>query len=107
MTDSNDPDMTLLNHRLATLHTDVGEMKMAMKELTTAITKLALIEERQAHAAAAQERAFVVLSKLEARVSALESHAPSNKRISVWLDRATWAGLGLLAMMLFKKSGLL
>lgn len=107
MTDSTDPDMSLLSHRLDTLHTDVGEMKTAMKELTTAITKLALIEERQTHAASAQERAFIVLSKLEERVSALESHMPANKRMSVWLDRATWAGMGLLAMMLFKKTGML
>lgn len=107
MTESNAPDMSLLSHRLDTLHTDVGEMKTAMKELTTAITKLALIEERQAHAASAQERAFAVLSKLEARVASLETHMPSNARVSVWLDRAMWAAIGLLAMMLVKKTGML
>lgn len=107
MHDSQDPDMSLLSHRLDTLHTDVGEMKAAMKELTTAITKLALIEERQTHAASAQERAFLVLSKLEERVARLETLAPANKRVNIWLDRATWAGLGLLAMLVVKKSGLL
>lgn len=107
MPDSQDPDMSLLSHRLDTLHADVGEMKAAMKELTTAITKLALIEERQTYAASAQERAFLVLSKLEERVAKLETLAPANKRVNVWLDRATWAGLGLLAMLVVKKSGLM
>jgi regulator of replication initiation timing len=107
MQDTNDPDMSLLSHRLGTLHADVGEMKAAMKELTTAITKLALIEERQSNAASAQERAFIVLAKLEERVSKLEQLAPANKRVNIWLDRATWAGLGLLAMLVVKKSGLL
>lgn len=100
-------EKALLSHRLATLHEDVTEMKTAMKELASAITKLALIEERQTNAAAAQERAFKVLAKLEERVSDLESYVPANKRMSVWLDRATWAGMGLLAMLVLKRSGLL
>lgn len=107
MIESDTPDMSLLSHRLDTLHTDVGEMKSAMKELTTAITKLALIEERQSHAATAQERAFAVLSKLEERIARLETYVPSNKRVSIWIDRAAWAGLGLLVMLLVKKSGLM
>lgn len=101
------PEKALLSHRLATLHEDVTEMKTAMKELASAITKLALIEERQTNAAAAQERSFAVLAKLEERVTNLEIYVPANKRVSVWLDRATWAGMGLLAMLVLKKSGLL
>lgn len=107
MSEISHADMTLLNHRLGDLHSDVSEMKAAMKDLATAITKLALIEERQANAAAAQERAFAVLAKLEERVTHLETYVPANKRVSVWLDRATWAGMGLLAMLVLKKSGLL
>lgn len=102
-----DDDLSILSHRLGTLHDDVTEMKVAMKDLATAITKLALIEERQSNAAAAQERAFKVLERLENRVAALEQHVPANKKVSVWLDRATWAGMGLLAMLVVKKSGLL
>lgn len=107
MPEVSDTEISLLNHRLGDLHNDVSEMKTAMKDLATAITKLALIEERQSNAAAAQERAFQVLEKLESRVSALEIYVPANKRISVWFDRATWAGMGLLAMLLIKKTGLL
>jgi hypothetical protein len=94
----------VLSHKLQTLHEDVGEMKAVLKDLTAAITKLALIEERQTQAAAAQERAFKALERVEQRVSDLEVYVPANKRVSVWLDRATWGGL--LLMFVAKKTGL-
>jgi chromosome segregation ATPase len=96
----------LLSHKLQVLHEDVGEMKSVLKDLTAAITKLALIEERQTQAAAAQERAFQALERVEQRVSALEAYVPANKRVSVWLDRATWGAIGLLLMFVAKKTGL-
>jgi chromosome segregation ATPase len=99
-------DTTVLNLQLKTLHEEVSEMKSVLKDLATAITKLALIEERQANAAAALERAFGALERVESRVSALEKEVPANKRVSVWVDRAIWAGMGLLVMTVMKKSGL-
>lgn len=99
-------DPTLLAHRLDTLHGDVSEVKTALRELADAITKLALIEERQTQAAAAQERAFAALERVEQRVTALEMQAPANKRISVWVDRMMFASMGLLVMFVFKKTGL-
>lgn len=99
-------DQDVLTVKLQVLHEDVGEMKSVLKDLTAAITKLALIEERQTQAAAAQERAFGVLAKLEERVSSLEAYVPANKRVSVWLDRATWSAIGLLCMFVAKKTGL-
>lgn len=99
-------DPTVLSIQLKTLHEDVSEMKSVLKDLATAITKLALIEERQANAAAALERAFGALERVETRVAALEKDVPANKRVSVWVDRAIWAGMGLLVMTVMKKSGL-
>lgn len=99
-------DPTVLSIQLKTLHEDVNEMKSVLKDLATAITKLALIEERQANAAAALERAFGALERVETRVSVLEKDVPANKRVSVWVDRAIWAGMGLLVMTVMKKSGL-
>lgn len=54
--------------RLETLHRDVSEIKSALNELTRAITKLALIEERQTQAAQSLDRAFAALERLEARI---------------------------------------
>ncbi len=98
-------DPTLLTHRLDTLHEDVGEVKNALKELANAITKLALIEERQTQAAAAQERAFVAIERIEERVAALEMQVPANKRVSVWVDRTMYASAGLLVMFVLKRTG--
>ncbi len=98
-------DPQLLTHRLDTLHEDVGEVKSALKELANAITKLALIEERQTQAAAAQERAFGAIERIEERVAALEMQVPANKRVSVWVDRAMYASAGLLVMFVLKKAG--
>jgi hypothetical protein len=106
MQEASSTDSPVLNLQLKTLHEDVSEMKSVLKDLATAITKLALIEERQANAAAALERAFGALERVEARVAALEKDVPANKRLNVWVDRAIWAGLGLLAMTVMKKSGL-
>ena len=53
MQEASSTDSHVLNLQLKTLHEDVSEMKSVLKDLATAITKLALIEERQANAAAA------------------------------------------------------
>lgn len=100
-------DISLLTHKLDTVNAVVDDMKSTLKELANAVTKLTLIEERQINTAAALERAFQTLDKMDARVNSLEQHVPANKRISVWFDRATWAGMGLLVMLVIKKSGLI
>ncbi len=82
-------------------------MNDTLGKLTDAVNKLALVEERQSQLSAAQERAFKALERTESRVSALELYVPANKRMSVWVDRATWGAIGLIAMAVIKKSGLL
>lgn len=100
-------EIVLLSHKVDTINSAVIDVKATLKELTNAITKLTLIEERQNHAAMALERVFKSIESIDERLSAVEVEAPANKKMSVWIDRATWAGMGLLAMLLFKKSGLL
>ena len=71
MTDKNYPGPerrsnyeTVLESKLSMLHEDVGDIKSALKDLTSAITRLALVEERMATASAAQERAIRLLESL-------------------------------------------
>lgn len=104
---TNDTAVSLLASRMEVLHEDVSEMKAVLKDLTSAITKLALIEERQTQAALAQERAFTALERIEARVAALERAAPNATRTSMWVDRAVWASLAAAATYVAKKIGLL
>jgi regulator of replication initiation timing len=86
-----DQDVSVLSARLQSLHQDVGEIKSALGSLTEAITKLALIEERQTVTNNALERAFLALEKLENRISSLERDAPANKQKTVWVDRVITA----------------
>jgi hypothetical protein len=98
--------------KLDALHKDVGEVKIALNNLSTAITKLALVEQQQGQIAAALDRAFKAISKVEeamtkdlgdldARVAVVEKAQPSHNSAALWVDRAlvglAGAGVALLA----------
>ena len=103
---ADDATVLLIAHKLEALHEDVGAMKDVLKELTSAITKLALIEERQAQAALAQERAFKVLEKLEARVDKLEEAAPINSQAANTVNKVMWVIVAAVLGALLMKLGL-
>ncbi len=98
--------------KLDALHKDVSEVKTALNKLSTAITKLALVEQQQGQIAAALERAFKAisnvedalskdLSALDARVTVVEHAQPKHNSAALWVDRAlvglAGAGMALLA----------
>ena len=93
--------------RLDNLHEDVSGMRDVLKELATAVTKLAVIEERQTQSAQALERAFLALEKVESRISALEIAQPLQKQSADWVGRAVWAALAVVAVFSAKKVGLM
>lgn len=111
--------------KMDAMHADMNDMKLAVRGLTDAVTKLALIEERQTQAALAQERAFKVIERLENkindcekelggkidhvedRVDVLERDAPMQKQTSVWVTSAVWAAAGLACLVVLKKVGIL
>lgn len=80
-------DSTVLAAKLEMLHGDVVDVKTALAKLSEAITKLALVEERQAQTAEALERAFKAIGKIEDRLSKLELTQPKHKETSAWVDR--------------------
>ena len=80
-------DENVLTVKLDMLHSDVVDMKTSLNELSRAITKLALVEERQSQTADAMERAFRAIGKIEDRLSALELAAPKTKETNAWVDR--------------------
>lgn len=95
MTDSN-----VLAAKLEMLHGDVVDVKTALAELSKAITKLALVEERQAQTAEALERAFKAIGKIEDRLSSLEQAQPKTKETSAWVDRfILWAVMGVMGFI--------
>jgi hypothetical protein len=107
-------DISIINLKVDNLSETVTEFKQSIKELTVAVTKLTLVEERQIQAEQRQsstlklvEQAFTQIDSLKERATQLEIQVPANKRVSVWVDRAIWAAAGLLAMMVLKKTGVI
>jgi len=117
----NDQAWVALATQLADLHSDVGEIKTGMsdfrdgmRELAQAITKLALVEERQSQASLAIERCFKAAERLEGkiesvslRVTELEKAEPQQARTSEWVDRAVWAIVAATVAATASKLGVL
>ena len=97
----------VLTVKIDMLHSDVVDMKIAVNELSKAITKLALVEERQAQTADAMERAFKAIGKIEDRLSALELAAPKTKETNAWVDRFILALVMAVAGFIGTKLGVL
>jgi hypothetical protein len=100
-------ETSVLTVKIDMLHNDVVEMKTALSELSKAITKLALVEERQAQTADAMEHAFKAIGKIEDRISALELAAPKTKETNAWVDRFILALVMAVAGFIGTKLGLL
>lgn len=93
--------------KLDMLHGDISEIKSAMDKMTDAITKLALVEQRQGQTAEAMERAFKAIGKIEDRVTTLEQSQPTMKKTEVWMDRLVMAIVGAFLMLMAKKLGVM
>ena len=96
-------DVNMLSARLQTLHTDVSDIKGTLKDLTQAINKLALVEERISNAVAAQERTFKMLERMEERIERLEKAQVLDDNSSKWMERGLVAVLGAGAAFIWDK----
>ena len=109
-----DGAIAALAQRMDAVSEGLTEMRGDMRVLANAISKLAVIDERQVQASLSLERSFVMLSKIDARldatadrVSVLERSAPMTQQIQRWILAAVWASVGLVVMFIVKKAGLL
>jgi hypothetical protein len=85
------------------IRADQNAMRAAIERMSEAVTRLALIEERQSSASHAIERIIGMLSKLEERVRNLEISEPFQQKSSEWIDKALWAALtGAIAFIIGK-----
>ncbi len=96
-------ELNELASKLLSLHEDVSEIKGALRDLTSAITKLALIEERQTVTNAALERAFVAISRVEDRLTELERLAPINNQSRIWVERFVMAVIGAALLFVWEQ----
>ena len=101
-----DSDINVVIMRLGVLSDDVGELKLTLREIATAVTRLALVEERQSQTNEALARAFKQLDKLDGRLSAIERELPLQRKTSSWVFAAVSATAGAAILFIAKKVGL-
>lgn len=103
--------------RLQSLHEDVNELKdsmrESMKEMSSAVTKLVLLEERNTQTVKLIERAMKELDdqkiehgKLVDKVDKLAEQAPLNRQTNRMIDALIYAVVGGVLMFIGKKLGL-
>lgn len=121
-----DGAVNVLVERIDGLYVDMNEMKHGIAKMADALTKLAIVEERQTQTILAQERAFQALERVEerqrthelvckdqdkevrqliadsnerlaARVGELEKAEPMQAQTSKWVTAGVWGALALLA----------
>ena len=108
-----DPNMVIVASRLKSFEDSFDELKGDMRKMAEAVTKLAVMEERQVSANQAQERSFKVIAEIQAdakvtntRISALELAGVNSKRTSAWVDRAVTALVVVVFFFMAHKAGL-
>ena len=125
-TRKDDGVIDVLAERVEGLCSDMSEMKHGIAKMADALTKLAIVEERQTQTILAQERAFKALERVEERqrqhelqcrdqdkevrqiiadsnerlsirVTELEKAEPMQAQTSKWVTAGVWGSLALLA----------
>ena len=121
-----DKNVQVLATKIEGLAQDMSEMKHGITKMADALTKLAIVEERQTQTILAQERAFKALERVEerqrthelvckdqdkevrqliadsnerlsTRVAELEKAEPMQEQAGKWVMAAVWGALALLA----------
>ena len=130
-----DKNVQVLATKIEGLAQDMSEMKHGIAKMADALTKLAIVEERQTQTILAQERAFKALERVEerqrthelqcrdqdkevrqliadsnerlsGRVAELEKAEPMQEQTGKWVMAAVWGAAGLLALFVAKQLGL-
>ena len=107
-------DINVVITRLGILSDDVGELKETLRQIATAVTRIALVEERQMQTNEALSRAFKQIDKLdlkltgiEQRLGTLERMQPLQQQTNGWVMTSVWIAAGAAVMFVAKKTGIL
>ena len=107
-------DINVVITRLGLLSEDVGELKETLRQIASAVTRLALVEERQMQTNEALSRAFKQIDKLdmkltgiEQRLGTLERMQPLQQQTNGWVLTSVWIAAGAAVMFVAKKTGIL
>jgi predicted nucleic acid-binding Zn-ribbon protein len=81
-------DLAVAIAKIESISGDMAEIKQTMRELAVAVSKLAVIEERQASTNDAITRAFKDINKLSDRIVVLEQSQPIQRQSSDMVQTA-------------------
>ena len=95
-----------LTHHIQLIREDQHAMRAAIERMSEAVTRLALVEERQAAASNAIERLVQSLEKLDERLRRLEVAEPMQAKSAEWVQSAVWAAAAAAVMFMAGKAGL-
>ena len=131
-----DKNVQVLATKIEGLAQDMSEMKHGITKMADALTKLAIVEERQTQTILAQERAFKALERVEerqrthelvckdqdkevrqliadsnerlsTRVAELEKAEPMQEQTGKWVMAAVWGAAILAVTIIAKKIGII
>lgn len=91
--------------QLRSLHVGMTEIRGQLDKLIEAVSKLAVIEERQANVTSALERAFSSIKDQNDRIRVLEQSTPVHTSAAKWVDRGLLALAGAAAALFAKNTG--
>ena len=95
-----------LTYHIQHIREDQHAMRAAIERMSEAVTRLALVEERQASASTAIERLVQSLEKLDERLRRLEVSEPVQAKAAEWVQSAVWAAAAAAVMFMAGKAGL-
>ncbi len=95
-----------LTHHIQRIREDQHAMRAAIERMSEAVTRLALVEERQAAASSAIDRMAQALEKLDERLRRLEVAEPMQAKAAEWVKSALWAAAAAAVMFVAGKAGL-
>jgi response regulator RpfG family c-di-GMP phosphodiesterase len=92
--------------RLDRMEKTQDETRATLREVATALNKLAVIEERQQATSTAIERMAAEQKRIDERLRALEISEPMQAQTAEWVKNAVWAAASAAAMFAAGKLGL-
>lgn len=95
-----------LTHHIQRIREDQHAMRAAIERMSEAVTRLALVEERQTAASTAIERLVQSLERLDERLRRLEVAEPMQTKAAEWVQSAVWAAAAAAVMFMAGKAGL-
>lgn len=96
-----------LTHQMTRVREAVDRIDMTLAKMADALTRLALVEERQANTSNAITRLTDVIEKLDERLRRLEVAEPLQAKSSELVMNAVWALCAAAVMFVASKAGLL